>query len=1245
MLPSREEGSSSKEASSTSGGEIGSSTRRSLSDSGHYFDSPVFKKRADAGGLDKSDRTKTPTTVAESDCLSLGVESLASKTRRQWQDKERIQIIQKQQQEQQLHSSPGGNGRGETAGEHFSSPFRSPNTKTKSLAAKFERQTQPQQQQAGGGLDSSIHTNISLDVNQATGSAAGGGVRNNNNNNNKEPHSYHESFSSTMAVANSPSSSSVVRGSRIFKIDPASLGSSTSLMNSSNFVPPIASSSSDDNTCNDRSWMTNSDGRNRPNKGNRPRIKSNSTGTQRGRIIGNSRHGNDSTRRSSLSPTRAPPTIEEETVDTFSGHGSSQKQEVDDGKNTDGGVSESIDANSRRLRESNSTKISAQSSVVSSEYECGTRVSTSESADDVSIPTFAGESTTFVNERSSHTRSGHTRSSHSRERIRGSTSFPKTELAPIKDGDTIIKDDSKDGSNDGNNIDENGNIETSEPANFRDEEREENLGKHEAEKDDDVEDDHDDEELDAEDEPDHEEQLKNSRVREFVVDRVPSNKKKRWSSRNVHNFPVWPPIIKVTTYEANRMSGVSVGSGFSDDDLTDDFMSSLDGDEFSIEEEFEEERRRRGHPPERRTSYRIRYDGPSTLNNSRFGLPPVPKVDDRFETNGGHVNDGNPGVPGRTADAAPKTPMRRRNSREDIEMSESPIRDDGSIDPGLLEDSDEKRPDVWITPVSGTATFDAMWKVKRVWAIESEDEREHVHSVHNRELFTKIKSLVGAPDTPPGIDADDSHSEKLPAPSRDGTPKMPTRSWHVQTVVERKGRLENLEAEKELNDTEFVDDIELMAVDAVKEIELNKTAEETAKKEWEQRKAAKQKAHSSPTKKAEKWETIDDKPGKSPTPFEDSEETIDGASNHSLRQRPAMQAEEIPESSYHSLKGRPAMQASPKQGSPMPVVKRPSPPTADQTPVHSPARSFRKSISSPPLNSPSTSPKPPVPLEDNNPPRSPPTTKSSKGDLLQSPRKEKSLSKEKKSSKSKRRSSSRSSSHDPPSSRSNSPKSPKRNLSGGRVPRRSKKSDLLKSTDDTLPAESEHSKRSPRKGKLDISTHSTSKSPRRKTKKSKKGKKKKKRSKRNSKSSQSSSLSDGSDGEKVDADESRKSAMSSNMPPLSPRRMIQLSAMAHDSDSDSSTSSSDSSDDDEGYTNSTRRYAKDSSVADAPGASPGENERWWQKSQTKSPSPATLKTPLGGRNKISSRRAAPDARSPPLSTKTGEGAKNKLGKK
>lgn len=284
-----------------------------------------------------------------------------------------------------------------------------------------------------------------------------------------------------------------------------------------------------------------------------------------------------------------------------------------------------------------------------------------------------------------------------------------------------------------------------------------------------------------------------TQVIEYIVDRVP---RKMWSSENIQSFPIWPPIIKVRSYEAGLfvgdVSGVSIGSGFTDDDyLTDDFSTDDDG---SVAD------RIRRQAPERRTSYRIRYDGPTSLNLDSY------KLDNRFQSDVQRP-DGAPNMPSRATDSAPSAPSRRQSSFSSDEFS-------GDVSNAM---EPRARPDVWITALSGDTSQDVLWNVRRVWELEEEDKNEREHSVHNGELFSRIKTLVGAADSPSASLRDTKADDE----QKDGLPKMPTRSWQIQKVVERRGKLEDLEPEKELEDEQVNEVIDGMAKAAAVELKQN----------------------------------------------------------------------------------------------------------------------------------------------------------------------------------------------------------------------------------------------------------------------------------------------------------------------------------------------------------------------------------------------------------------------------------------
>eukprot|EP00980_Cylindrotheca_fusiformis_P031030 scaffold25729_cov137-Cylindrotheca_fusiformis.AAC.7 len=286
-------------------------------------------------------------------------------------------------------------------------------------------------------------------------------------------------------------------------------------------------------------------------------------------------------------------------------------------------------------------------------------------------------------------------------------------------------------------------------------------------------------------------------VREYIVDKVP---KKPWTSENIQNFPIWPPVIKVRSYEMEKLygdfSGVSIGSGFTDDDfLTDGFSSDEDA---SIADRIQRQ------APDKRTSYRIRYDGPTNLNLDSY------KMDNRFQSEC-QPHDGAPNMPSRATDSAPTAPPRRQSSTSILDELDISV---------TSTDEPRDRPDVWITALSGDTSEDLLWNVRRVWDLEEEDNNEKEHSIHNRELLSRIKSLVGATERLSAL----SEEKQVPVDQKDEMPQMPTRSWQIQKVVERRGKLEHLEPGQDLAEEQVSENIRGMAEAAVVELKENAIA-------------------------------------------------------------------------------------------------------------------------------------------------------------------------------------------------------------------------------------------------------------------------------------------------------------------------------------------------------------------------------------------------------------------------------------
>ncbi|KAL3939061.1 MAG: hypothetical protein SGBAC_006144 [Bacillariaceae sp.] len=319
-------------------------------------------------------------------------------------------------------------------------------------------------------------------------------------------------------------------------------------------------------------------------------------------------------------------------------------------------------------------------------------------------------------------------------------------------------------------------------------------------------------------------------VREFVVDRVP---RKKWTSRNVEDSPIWPPIIKVRGYEACRggnVSAISIGSGFTDDDyLTDDFSS--DEEDSFID-------KARALPPAQRTSYRIRYDGPTNLNLDAY------KADNRFASTVELVQpEGAPNLPARNMDSTPGMPPRRHSEHSHGDgNSGTEYSEELAESKEFAEPSMRSRPDVWITALSGEQEEDVIWNVRRVWDLEQEDEGEKEVSVHSQQLFSKLRTLVGAADDE-SVGGDRSQAGTVTSQKSDVKPRIPSRSWQIQKVVEAKGKLEGLEPSKQLDDKEVENDIQAMNSDAVVWLRENiKAQEELVRKITKRRIEKKEKA-------------------------------------------------------------------------------------------------------------------------------------------------------------------------------------------------------------------------------------------------------------------------------------------------------------------------------------------------------------------------------------------------------------------
>ena len=216
----------------------------------------------------------------------------------------------------------------------------------------------------------------------------------------------------------------------------------------------------------------------------------------------------------------------------------------------------------------------------------------------------------------------------------------------------------------------------------------------------------------------------------------------------------------------------------------------------------------------KRTGYRIRYDGPTTLPIDRYKPPPIPDSDDRFASE--PTPRDTPSLPSRTVDKTPSAP-RRAHSGDSNDDDDSTIHSQDSCN----------RPDVFITPMAGITVENGMWTVRRVWALDEADKDEKDHTVDNSQLFQKIRTLVGAPESPP---------------PRDGAPKLPTRTWKVKKMTDLEDDVEDDDAsEMSLREEEMAEGIQTFVEDAAKEeVEIVAKITEYEEKREEKRRRRKE---------------------------------------------------------------------------------------------------------------------------------------------------------------------------------------------------------------------------------------------------------------------------------------------------------------------------------------------------------------------------------------------------------------------
>ncbi|KAL3935206.1 MAG: hypothetical protein SGBAC_009227 [Bacillariaceae sp.] len=149
-----------------------------------------------------------------------------------------------------------------------------------------------------------------------------------------------------------------------------------------------------------------------------------------------------------------------------------------------------------------------------------------------------------------------------------------------------------------------------------------------------------------------------------------------------------------------------------------------------------------------KTEYRIRWDGPTTLDLGVYypliSIPEVedlPENDDRFERS--------------QADRGLAMPMRSGRSIDGDTMSldslfsadESIDSDDKSEKSEKSQSSSQSRPSIHMRPVEDNEEEkdDSKWKLKRVWNLEEMDEQEKEHTVQRAEVMPSVKELCGVP--------------------------------------------------------------------------------------------------------------------------------------------------------------------------------------------------------------------------------------------------------------------------------------------------------------------------------------------------------------------------------------------------------------------------------------------------------------------------------------------------------------------
>jgi hypothetical protein len=229
-----------------------------------------------------------------------------------------------------------------------------------------------------------------------------------------------------------------------------------------------------------------------------------------------------------------------------------------------------------------------------------------------------------------------------------------------------------------------------------------------------------------------------------------------------------------------------------------------------------------GEKPNRRTSYRIGYDGPIMLRlEDVYGnLMMIPEADGRFELN--HEKDVPPAPPSRP-DLSARLPHRHREK----DKNSLSLCNEKSGSDGVDDDEDarcetrsrrdrkrgKRRPNVWITPLKSRSGGSRKWKVKRVWDIETIDEEEPEYEIDQEDLMYSIKDLLGVPNMSEATLSKlqnelGSTNRWNTTDSNNSAPNKPVqRPFSVTTFFDVDGELDGSEATISLDVGQFVQEM------------------------------------------------------------------------------------------------------------------------------------------------------------------------------------------------------------------------------------------------------------------------------------------------------------------------------------------------------------------------------------------------------------------------------------------------------